>query len=65
MNLMTYVTYVFTSYFGFSKEKANSLMLEVHNNGRAAVSTGAREQVERDVTAMHSFGLWATAEKGQ
>lgn len=63
VNLMTYVTYVFTSYFGYSKEKAASLMLEVHTNGRAAVSSGAREQVERDVAAMHSFGLWATVEK--
>lgn len=65
VNLMTYVTYVFTSYFGYSKEKAASLMLEVHTNGRAAVSSGAREQVERDVAAMHSFGLWATVEKSQ
>lgn len=65
VNLMTYVTYVFTTYFGYSKEKAGALMLEVHNNGRAAVSSGAREQIERDVAAMHSYGLWATVEKSQ
>lgn len=65
VNLMTYVTFVFTSYFGYSKEEAESLMLEVHNHGRAAVSSGAKEQAERDVTAMHSYGLWATVEKAQ
>lgn len=65
VNLMNYVTYVFTTYFGYSKEKAQSLMLEVHNNGKAVVSSGAREQVERDVSAMHSYGLWATVEKSE
>lgn len=65
VNLMTYVTYVFVSYFGYSTSKAESLMLEVHNSGRAAVSSGTREQAERDVAAMHSYGLWATVEKAK
>jgi ATP-dependent Clp protease adaptor protein ClpS len=61
VNLMSYVTWVFQKLFGYSKEKANRLMLDVHNKGRAAVSTGSREQVEHDVERLHAAGLWATA----
>ncbi|MEU5833372.1 MULTISPECIES: ATP-dependent Clp protease adapter ClpS [Streptomyces] len=60
VNLMSYVTYVFQAYFGYSKEKAKKLMLDVHHKGRAIVSSGTREEMERDVQAMHSYGLWAT-----
>jgi ATP-dependent Clp protease adaptor protein ClpS len=63
INLMSYVTYVFQSYFGYSKSKAQKLMLEVHEDGRSVVSTGSREEMERDVQAMHEFGLWATMQK--
>jgi ATP-dependent Clp protease adaptor protein ClpS len=63
VNLMSYVTYVFMTYFGYSQEKAQKLMSDVHNEGRAVVSTGSREEMERDVTAMHSYGLWATLQK--
>ena len=38
-------------------------MLAVHNEGRAAVSAGTREEMERDVAAMHGFGLWATLQQ--
>ena len=38
-------------------------MLAVHNDGKAVVSSGTREEMERDVTAMHEFGLWATLDK--
>lgn len=62
VNLMTYVEWVFASYFGFDSEKARSLMLRVHENGRAVVSHGQREQMEADAQAMHTFGLWATIE---
>jgi ATP-dependent Clp protease adaptor protein ClpS len=63
VNLMSYVTYVFQTYFGYSKKKATRLMLDVHHKGRAVVSTGTREEMERDVSAMHGFGLWATLQK--
>ncbi|UGQ09597.1 ATP-dependent Clp protease adapter ClpS [Yinghuangia sp. ASG 101] len=63
INLMSYVTYVFQSYFGYPKKKAERLMLDVHNKGRAAVSSGSREEMERDVNAMHGFGLWATLQR--
>jgi ATP-dependent Clp protease adaptor protein ClpS len=35
----------------------------VHNEGRSVVSHGSREEMERDVQAMHEHGLWATMEK--
>jgi ATP-dependent Clp protease adaptor protein ClpS len=63
VNLMSYVTYVFQTYFGYSKEKATKLMLDVHREGRAVVSNGTREEMERDTSAMHEFGLWATFQK--
>jgi len=63
VNLMSYVSYVFRSYFGFSRTEADRLMLQVHNDGRAVVATGSREEMERHVEAMHDFGLWATLQK--
>ncbi len=63
VNLMSYVTYVFMTHFGYSKDKAQELMWDVHHKGRAVVSSGSREEMERDVTAMHSYGLWATLQK--
>ncbi|UCM88325.1 ATP-dependent Clp protease adapter ClpS [Streptomyces marincola] len=63
VNLMSYVTYVFQSYFGYSKDKAKKLMLDVHHKGRATVSQGSREEMERDVQAMHGYGLWATLQQ--
>ncbi|HEY7859686.1 MAG TPA: ATP-dependent Clp protease adapter ClpS [Candidatus Nanopelagicales bacterium] len=63
VNLMSYVTYVFLTYFGYSQQKAEKLMLDVHQRGRAVVSNGSREEMEVDVTAMHSYGLWATLQK--
>ena len=63
VNLMSYVTFVFTTYFKYSKKKAEKLMLEVHHDGRSVVSTGSREEMERDVQAMHEYGLWATMQK--
>ena len=63
INLMSYVTYVFQEYFGFDKNKAELLMLDVHEKGRAVVSYGSREEMERDVQAMHGYGLWATLQK--
>ena len=63
INLMDYVLHVFMTHFGYSSEKARQLMLQVHNEGRSAVSSGDRESMERDVEAMHGYGLWATLAK--
>ena len=63
VNLMSYVTYVFQTYFGYSLEKAEKLMLDVHQKGKAVVSSGPREKMERDTEAMQGYGLWATLQK--
>ena len=63
VNLMSYVTYVFQEYFGYALEKAEQLMLQVHHEGKAVVSTGNREAMERDVMAMQNYTLWATMER--
>ncbi|GAB3954311.1 ATP-dependent Clp protease adapter ClpS [Streptomyces sparsus] len=63
VNLMSYVAYVFQSYFGYPKDKAQALMKDVHHKGRAVVSSGSREEMERDVQAMHGYGLWATLQQ--
>ena len=60
INLMSYVAFVFQKLFGYSKEKANKLMLDVHQKGRAVVSNGTRERAEMDVFRLHEHGLWAT-----
>lgn len=64
VNLMTYVSYVFESYFGYTPQRAQRLMMQVHQEGRAVVASGPRERMEVDVQAMHGFGLWATMQRG-
>ena len=63
INLMEYVQFVFQKLFGYSKEKARQLMLDVHLKGKAAVSTGPRQKAELDVFHLHEYGLWATMEQ--
>ena len=60
VNLMSYVAFVFQKHFGYPREKATRLMTDVHEKGKAVVSSGTREEMERDVEAMHGYGLWAT-----
>jgi ATP-dependent Clp protease adaptor protein ClpS len=60
INLMDYVTFVFQKLFGYSREKATKLMLDVHQKGRAVVSNGTREKAELDVFRLHEHGVWAT-----
>src|SRR5690349_17428714 len=63
INLMSYVTLVFQKLFGYSREKATTLMLQVHNEGKAVVSSGNREKSELDVSRLHAHGLWATMQQ--
>jgi len=60
VNLMDYVVLVFQKVFGYSRAKATRLMLQVHNEGKAVVSSGTREKAEHDVSRLHAHGLWAT-----
>lgn len=63
INLMSYVTFVLQKVFGYSREKAEAMMLEVHHNGRSVVSNGTREKAELDVFRLHEHGLWATMQQ--
>ncbi len=60
VNLMSYVVFVFQKLFGFSREKATRLMMQVHNEGRAVVANGDRHECEATVARLHAYGLWAT-----
>ena len=63
VNLMNYVTYVFQKLFGYSEPHATKLMLQVHHDGKAVVSAGARESMEADVARLHAAGLWASMQQ--
>jgi ATP-dependent Clp protease adaptor protein ClpS len=60
---MSYVVYVFQKLFGYPRDKATALMLDVHRTGKAVVSTGSRERCELDVSRLHAHGLWATLQR--
>lgn len=62
---MNYVTMVFRKVFGYSKEKSEVHMLEVHHKGRSIVWTGLRERAELFVQQLHGYQLLATLEKSQ
>jgi ATP-dependent Clp protease adaptor protein ClpS len=63
INLMSYVTLVLQRLFGYSRAAATRLMLQVHNEGKAVVSSGTREKAELDVSRLHAHGLWATMQQ--
>ena len=63
INLMSYVTLVFQKLFGYSLAEATKLMLQVHHEGKAVVSSGNRERSELDVSRLHAHGLWATMQQ--
>ena len=63
VNLMSYVTYVFQKLFNYDFAKATKLMLQVHQEGKAVVASGGREEMERDITRLHAAGLWATMQQ--
>lgn len=65
VNLMSYVARVFRTYFGYSAERAQQLMMAVHHDGHAIVATGPRETMEVHAQAMHDYGLWATVRKAE
>ncbi len=60
VNLMSYVTHIFVSVLGHPRPRAEKLMLDVHQRGRATVANGTREAMEADVAKLQAAGLWAT-----
>ena len=65
INLMSYVTMVFQRVFGYPREKARRLMLEVHHDGRSLVWSGATEQAEHYVHQLHGYQLTAIMERAE
>ena len=65
INLMSYVTLVFQRVFGYSRARAQRLMLEVHHQGRSLVWCGGREHAEMYVHQLHGYQLWATLEPAE
>lgn len=63
VNLMQYVAFIFQKLFGYSKARAHELMMQVHTEGKAVVSTGERDKMEADVRRLHTAGLWATMQR--
>ena len=60
VTLMDYVVFVLRKLFGYDTPTATRLMMQVHEEGRAVVSSGPREQAEMDVHRLHAHGLQAT-----
>lgn len=63
VTLMSHVVFVLRKLFGYDDATATALMLQVHNEGKAAVSSGPREKCEMDVYRLHGHGLQATLQR--
>jgi ATP-dependent Clp protease adaptor protein ClpS len=63
VTLMSYVVLVLRKLFGYDEPTATKLMLQVHEEGRAVVSSGPREQAEHDVHRLHAHSLNATLQR--
>jgi ATP-dependent Clp protease adaptor protein ClpS len=60
VTLMSYVVFVLRKLFGYDEATATKLMMQVHEEGRAVVSSGPREKAEMDVHRLHAHSLQAT-----
>ncbi len=65
VNLMDYVTHVFQQVFGWSKQKAERHMLEVHQTGKSLLVRESLEKAEHYVHQLQAFNLQATMERDQ
>lgn len=63
VNLMSYVTMVIRRIFGYSREKAEQMMLDVHQKGKCIVWTGGREQAELYVKQLQEHQLFCSMKK--
>ncbi len=63
VTLMSYVVFVLRKLFGHDEATANRLMLQIHHEGKAVVSSGPREKAEHDVHRLHAHGLHATLQR--
>jgi ATP-dependent Clp protease adaptor protein ClpS len=57
---MAVVTYALMKVFSYPKERAERLMLTAHEEGKAVVWTGGRDQARHYCVQLGLFGLQAT-----
>ncbi len=62
VNLMDYVTHVFQVVFGWTKQKAEVHMLQVHNQGKSVLARESLERAEHYVHQLQGYSLHATME---
>ncbi len=63
VNLMSFVTLVLRRVFGYTRQKAEALMMEVHKSGSSVVWTGEREKAELYVQQLQTYQLLAAMKK--
>ncbi len=63
VNLMTYVTHVFQTVFGWNRQKAEHHMLEVHRQGKSLLARTTMEKAEHYVHELQKYTLHATLER--
>jgi ATP-dependent Clp protease adaptor protein ClpS len=62
VNLMDYVTHVFQVVFGWTKQKAELHMLQVHKQGKSVLTRESLERAEHYVHQLQGYSLHATME---
>ncbi len=63
VNLMDYVTHVFQTVFGWTREKAERHMLQVHRQGKSVLARESLEKAEHYVHQLQQYHLHATMER--
>lgn len=63
VNFMDYVTHVFQQVFGWTRQKAEFHMRQVHHEGRSILLREGLEKAEFYVHQLQKFTLHATLEK--
>jgi ATP-dependent Clp protease adaptor protein ClpS len=63
VNLMTYVSHVFQTVFGWNRQKAEYHMLQVHRQGKSVLLRATMEKAEHFVHELQKYTLHATMER--
>jgi len=63
VNLMDYVTHVFQTIFGWTRQKAEFHMMQVHNQGKSVLTRASLEKAEHYVHQLQKYSLHATLER--
>ena len=63
VNLMTYVTHVFQTVFGWNRKKAEHHMLQVHRQGKSVLARTSLEKAEHFVHQLQKYTLHATMQR--